>query len=324
MKKILFLSSAVLAIGLSIGQPQHRTVGASEAIGSKQLSLEETAIASNPGPQVKLLHRGAKPRQKLRFQPTANAKQTMTTIVKMDVVTLVEGQPWRQIKMPEIVMQAEMVITQVDANGDIHSEFTYTDAQIKPDPTVPPDAIAGISAEIKKLVGISGSSIVDNRGQVKSTKLNLPERFNPNTEQLFARMLKSFDRIASPVPAEAVGIGAKWQVSAAPKLNGINLTQQTTYELVKFQNNVATLEVAIQQQAPSQEMTSPGLPAGATVTMKSFQGQGTGQITLQMDGAMLVTSNIDLVSQTETNARRNGQSANFGTEISMQMTIQSN
>ncbi|MBC6480762.1 MAG: hypothetical protein GDA56_26300 [Hormoscilla sp. GM7CHS1pb] len=248
----------------------------------------------------------------------------MTTIVKMDVVTLVEGQPWRQIKMPEIVMQAEMVITQVDANGDIHSEFTYTDAQIKPDPTVPPDAIAGISAEIKKLVGISGSSIVDNRGQVKSTKLNLPERFNPNTEQLFARMLKSFDRIASPVPAEAVGIGAKWQVSAAPKLNGINLTQQTTYELVKFQNNVATLEVAIQQQAPSQEMTSPGLPGGATVTMKSFQGQGTGQITMQMDGAMPVTSNIDLVSQTEMNARRNGQSANFGTEISMQMTIQSN
>ncbi|MBC6455776.1 MAG: hypothetical protein GDA43_23475 [Hormoscilla sp. SP5CHS1] len=237
MKKILFLSSAVLAIGLSIGQPQHRTVGASEAIGSKQLSFEKTAIASNPGPQVKLLDRGAKPRQKLRFQPTANAKQTMTMTMKMDVVTLAEGQPWRQVKMPEIVMQAEMVITQVDANGDIHSEFTYTDAQIKPDPTVPPDAIAGI---IKKLVGISGSSIVDNRGQVKSTKLNLPEGFNPNTEQLFARMLKSFDQIASPVPAEAVGIGAKWQVSAAPKLNGINLTQQTTYELQLVQETSRT------------------------------------------------------------------------------------
>jgi len=324
MKKIIFLSSAVLAIALGIGQPLSRTVSASDAVGSKQLSSEETTIARSPGPQVKLLDRGAKPRQKLRFKPTANAKQTTTRTVKMGVVTLVEGQPWRQVKMPEIVMQAEMTIAQVDANGDIHSEFTYTDARIKPDPTMPPDAIAGISEEIKKLVGVSGSAIVDNRGNVKSTKFNFPEGLNPNIEQLFARMSNSFDRFSSPVPEKAVGIGAKWEVSATPKLDGINITQQTTYELLNFQDNVATLKVAIQQQAPSQDMTSPGLPAGATVTMKSFQGQGTGQITMGLDGAMPVTSNIDLVSQTDMNAQGNGQSANFGTEVSMQMTLQSN
>lgn len=324
MKKILFLGSALLAIALNIGQPLHRTVGASEAIGSKQLSNQETPMAPNTGPQVKLLNPGSLPRQKLRFQPTANAKQNMTMTMKMDVVTLVEGQAWRQVKMPEILLQMEMVITQVDANGDIHSQFSYTDAQIKQDPTMPPEAIAAMSEEIKKLVGISGSSIIDNRGQVKSTELNLPEGLDGNSEQLFARLSKSFDQISSPVPAEAVGIGAKWQVEAAPNLNNIKMTQQTTYELVNFQDNVATLKVAIQQQAPSQDMTSPGLPAGATLTMKSFQGQGTGQTIMGLDGAMPVSYNIDLVSQTEMNADRDGQSANFGTEVSMQITIQSN
>lgn len=322
MKKTLLIGSALLAIALGLGQPLSRTVSASD--GSKQLSPEETSIAPGANMQVKLLNAGAFPRQKLRFQPTANAKQNMTMTVKMGVVTLVEGQPWRQAKMPEIVMQMEMAILRVDTNGDIHSQFSYTDAQIKPDETMTPDAIAKISEEIQKIVGITGSSIIDNRGQVKSAKFNLPEGLDPNTAQLLARLSNSLDHISSPMPAEAVGIGAKWQVETTPNLNGINMTQQTSYELLNFQDNVATLKVAIQQQAPSQDMTSPALPADATVTMKSFQGQGTGQITMGLDGAMPVSSNIDLVSQTEINAQRNGQSANFGTEISMQMTIQSN
>ncbi len=228
-----------------------------------------------------------------------------------------------KVKLPESVMTIEMVVTKVDANGDIHYQFSYSDADVVGDTTVPPNVIEAMRSQIRKIVGINGSCIVDNRGQTKAYNLVLPERLDQNTKQRLEQMSNSLNQLYSPVPQQAVGIGAKWRLSSSPNLGGINLTQVTTYQLISLQNNVATLDAITEQHAGPQNLTRPGLPTGSTLTLKSLDSQGQGQITMGLNRLLPIRSNVSMHSNTEVNTRHAGQVATIGTKLFMELALQS-
>jgi hypothetical protein len=144
------------------------------------------------------------------------------------------------------------------------------------------------------LVGLSGSVVVDSRGQTKSTNLRLPQELDTATQQLFEQLSSSLGQLYAPLPEEAVGLGARWRTSQELNINGIQLTQSAIYELVSNQNNVLQLKMLVEQEAQSQEVklpASPDIPAGFTVQLRSFSNQGEGEMTLQL-GQMLPQRSI--------------------------------
>jgi hypothetical protein len=324
MKKILFVSSVCLF--LAGGELKPAPVPVSAAMHSVVAQNDNSTQASPTAPtQVQLLNPGSEPRQELRFKPRVNAKQTMTITTNMDVATSIASQPVPKIKFPASVMKMEQVVTQVDANGDIHSQFSYTDADVVADPTVPPELLNTVRSEIKKVVGLRGSSIMDNRGQIKSGNIVLPEGGDPITKQLFNQMSNSLSQFSSPVPLEAVGKGAKWRVSSSLDIGGIQLTQSTLYELVDLKDNVATLNVSMEQQAKSQELTPIGVPAGTTFTLKSLNSQGQGQIIMPLDAVMPIRSNLSIRSNNGMSIKQgsSGQETTLETNLLMQMALES-
>jgi hypothetical protein len=324
MKKAFLISSCcALLAGSGL---EFQTVPVSAAT---PVLLTQTNNSSTTPPQastrVELLAPGAQPRQELRFQPKVNTKQITTITTNMDAVGSLSGQPMPSIKIPTSVMKLETTITQVDANGDIHSQFSFTDADVMPAPDSPPEMVNALRSALKLLVGLKGTSIVDNRGQIKAGNIELPEASDPITNQLFKQISNSLAQASSPLPQEAIGIGAKWRVASQLNVSGINLSQSTIYELVALKDNVATFNVSLEQQAQSQQLSLPGMPTGATLTLKSLKSQGQGQIVVPLDMAIPARSTISVRSQNEMNVKpANGEEdATLETNISMQMTLES-
>lgn len=325
MKKTLFvaslcLASAGLAIELSPASTQAET-----RIVAQQPARDAAAPAANSKtPQVELLNPGAEPRQQLRLKPAINLTETTVITLKIERGTSVNAQSSPAIKLPGSVMTFETKVTKIDANGDIHYEFFCTNADIAGDTAnFPATAIDALRSQLKKMVGVKGSFIMDNRGFDKGGKFIFPEGVDSQLKQQFQQMSK--EQLSLPLPAEAVGKGAKWRVFSASYFNGINVNNLVTYELTRLQDGVVTLNSSIEQQANPQNLTRPQLPAGATFTLKSFVGKGGGEFIIRVDQLQPVRFIVSVNYDTEMVLKNPGnpEELTFKTQMSMEMTLDS-
>ena len=247
-----------------------------------------TSPATNPPiTKIDLLAAGTGEKKQLRFTPVVNSRQTSTLTLRLDDKGLAATIPATKLTM-------EIVVTQIAANGDISFDFTYKNVDIVAEPGIPPSVIEPIRRSLSSLVGLSGAVVVDSRGQTKSTSLRLPQELDSSTQQIFEQLSNSLGQLYAPLPEEAVGLGARWRTSQELNINGIQLTQSAIYELVSNQGNVLQLKMLVEQEAQSQEVklpTSPDIPAGFRVQLRSFSNQGEGEMTLQL-GQMLPRRSI--------------------------------
>lgn len=250
-------------------------------------------------PQYSLLDAGVEPRQPLRFAPQPNQMQTTTMTLQSNVAMEVGGQVLPSMDAPASTMTFESSITQVDDNGDIHYQMYCTGVEVADSPNAPPQVRELLDAQLKNLVGAGGTFVMDSQGNVKESDFKLPENADAMMQQIFEQISQSFEQLSTPFPAEAVGLGAKWQMAQTLNVSGMQMTQNTLYELVSLQQNVATLKITIEQQAPSQQIAPPGLPPGAKVTLNSMASQGQGQVTIRLDRLMPESGTMSLQSATD-------------------------
>jgi hypothetical protein len=326
MKKIWIASSFIIFVLAGEGlKPAIPSVSAEIPFAVKPLPSDATKTAPAAKPQLELLNQGAEPRRELRFKPTVNVKEKATLTLKMNTATSVAGQPMLSLDMPAMVMGMDLVATQVDPNGDIHYQFSYTDADVAGEGTLPPQAIEGMRSNLKKIIGMSGTAIVDNRGHTKASNFVLPEGSDTTLKQLLDQLSKSLEQISAPIPEETVGIGAQWRVSSSVNIGGINLNQITTYQLVELQDNSFTLNVSVEQHAGEQNFSSPQMPSGAAATVKSHHALGQGRLTQRLDRLMADRFTLSIRSNMEINVKNaaSWQEMPVATKSFTEMTLES-
>jgi hypothetical protein len=327
MKKTLFLASLCLATAGWAIELSPASLSAETPLVVQQPDRGVSAPAANSKtPQVELLNPGVEPRQQLRLKPAIDVKETTVMTLKVDMEISALGRSSPVAKSPVSVMTFETKVTKIDPNGDIHYEFAYTNADITGDTgNTPPAARDAMRSALKSMVGMKGSFIIDNRGFNKGGNFILPQGADNNLKQMVGQMSKSIEQLASPLPAEAVGKGAKWRVSSSSDFSGMNLNDISTYELASWQDGVASLNVSIEQQANPQNITSPQLPPGTTLTLKSFASQGRGKVTARLDRLMPFRSTVSVSSNSEMSGKNAGSSEELTitTKMAMEMTLES-
>lgn len=327
MKKTLFVASLCLATAGWAIELSPASLSAETPLVVQQPDRGVSAPAANSKtPQVELLNPGVEPRQQLRLKPAIDVKETTVMTVKMDMEIFASGRSSATAKIPVSVMTFETKVTKIDPNGDIHYEFAYTNADITGDTgNTPPDARAARRSTLKSMVGVKGSFIMDNRGFNKGGNFILPEGVDNNLKQMVRQMSKSIEQLTSPLPAEAVGKGAKWRVSSSSDFSGMNMNVISTYELASWQDGVASLNLSIEQQANPQNITSPQLPRGTTLTLKSLASQGRGAITRRLDRLNPFRSTASVSSNSEMSAKTAGSSEELTitTKMVMEMSLES-
>ena len=127
--------------------------------------IENQLPPVNSKSQIKLITTGAQPRQRLRFTPQAGQKETANMQMDMDMSMSVNGKPAPEFKLPGTSLNLNAIANKIKPNGDIHYEFSYSDIDTVGESNLPPKALEDMRREIKKMEGLKGSVIVDDRGR---------------------------------------------------------------------------------------------------------------------------------------------------------------
>lgn len=325
-KRQLIASLCLVSAGWAI-ELSPASISAETPLVVQQPASDLSVPASNSKiPQVELLNPGVEPRQQLRLKPSLGVKQTTTMVVKMEMEVSTAGRSTNVNKVPIMVLTIDTKATKLDANGDIHYDVSYASADIAADtPNLPIAALDSMRSAVKKLVGLKGSFIMDNRGAHKGGSFTLPAEADNNLKQMIQNMSKSLQQLASPLPAEAVGKGAKWRISFPSNAGGMNVNQTAIYELIDLQDGVATLKTSVEQQANPQNLTLPQLPAGSTMAIKSFESQGQGEVVMRLDQLMPFRSVVSINSNSEMiiKVAGNPEELTMKTKLLMEMTLDS-
>jgi hypothetical protein len=148
--------------------------------------------------------------------------------------------------------------------------------------------IETVSGDLKN---IKGTVIVTNRGVAKDMQLDMTKLSNPQFGQMLDSLKTSLNSLALPLPEEAVGLGARWQVRQALSSGGATLFQTVDCELSAMTATSATIKTNVAQTAPPQPMQSALLPPGTDVSIESMTGTGTGTMTIAFD-ALVPTGDV--------------------------------
>jgi hypothetical protein len=271
------------------------------SVVAKPAAVTPTTETKPAPPQVELLNPGAEPRQALRFKPTLQDQQLATMTMNMDM-KMKDAQADKSIpgpKPPGMIVKIETTVTKIEPNGNIHYQARYVDFNVADTSELPPAALEQMRSQLAKMKDLKILSVVDNRGQTLSVNFEIPDGADQITRSMLTQVSKSIEQASVALPEAAVGLGAKWRIASDINMFGMNLPQAATYELVNLQNGVAMLNVVMDQQATSQTMNLPGLPAESGVRIKSLNTTGQGEVTVRFDRLLPISAKIAVDSKAE-------------------------
>ena len=334
MKKPLFATYLVLLFTGFGATPPSVPVSAETPLVTSQVSPTSPNASTPLQPQVELLNPGSEPRQILRFEPAANAKQTTIMTMSMDMSGTVESEsiPTMAIPtmdFPTITMTLEAATKPLN-NGDIQIDFAYSNVDVGSDTTAPPDVLEMMRSQLQILTAVKMSYVIDNQGNTKNVNIILPDKLDPNLKQFVDQLLNSLEQFAiSPFPNEAVGVGAKWQIVSSLPLMGLPANEmKMIYEVGNIQDDQVTLNVTMGMQGgslTSTELPFPGLPPDLDLTIKSMAIQSTGTLILELDQIMPISGRTSTVSNMEMsiNNPNINEPMNMKMNSTIDMTIES-
>jgi len=269
-------------------------------------------------PVVRLLDQGAAPQRELRLAPEAGLKQQVEMVMRMNTTVTMNGMQMPAPAMPAIKTVMIIEVTEVAENGDITSTFETTEAGGADGPL--PPMYQGM---FDGLVGMSGTTVMTNRGLTRKADMQLPADADPMIRQQVESIEENMTQMSAPFPAEAVGVGAKWEVKQRITSGGITIDQTAVYELVKSNEDVIELAVQISQTAGEQPLNQPGLPPDASITLKSMSSTGSGMLSLLLGHIAPESATMDMDSKVNATMAMQGQSMNFDQAIKTSMATSS-
>lgn len=277
------------------------------------VSLAHSAAADTNDPVVKLVDAGKAPLKPLRLTAKKGLKRTVITRMTMGLsMDLGNGAPVAQ-DMPPIEMVFTMKVTDVAANGDIRYDAAFKRPKVIASALTSPAVVKAMNDAFKGVEGITGYTVMTNRGFVKEVKLDVPASTSPQVKQMLDSMKQSMSQISSPFPDEAVGVGAKWDTITKVSANGIEIQQTASNRLVSLKGNKATLNIVLAQTAKPQTFSANGI----TANLESYAADGTGETVFDLAGLIPSSATVGMKSALKMSAA--GQK--IGMKLSVDMTL---
>jgi hypothetical protein len=256
------------------------------------------AESSAPGSKssVKLIDAGAEPRSVLRLHVQPGEKQTAIMTMKMNMEMPGMGGAGagaKAPKLPAMTIPTDFTVQSVAPNGDITYTAVVGEPGIQADPGTTPQVAEAMKQALAKIKGLTSTGIISSRGVSKRVEMKAPADADPQLRQSLDQMKEAMANLAVPVPDEAVGAGAKWEVQVPVKTQGMTIEQTATYQLVSVAGDHVNASVALVQNAANQKIQNPGM-AGAQMNLIQLTGKGTGNITADLSKLVPAQASIDM------------------------------
>ena len=240
---------------------------------------------------VKLLDAGSEPRTVLRLHPTVGDKQSMSMTMKIGMDMNVAGNAVPAMDLPAIVMNLDVAVKDISADGIIAYTMQFNDATIGATDKTPPAVATAMKAGLDGISGMTGTGTMSDRGVVKNVEMKLPATAAPQLAQTIGQMKDSFSSSSTPLPEEAVGPGAKWEYQTRIKSQGMAIDQTIAFELVSVEGDHVNLRSTLTQSAANQKISNPAMPT-LKMDLTKMTGNGGGTSTLDLGKLMPVAGTL--------------------------------
>jgi Family of unknown function (DUF6263) len=240
--------------------------------------------------------------------------------MKMGMAISAGGMAEQPIKLPTMKLVMDMTVKEVGTNGDIIYDVVTSDASV----TEEPDVIAQVAEAMKNAVagmkGVGGTGTVTSRGISQGAEIKAPEGADPQVSQFVEQMKETMSRVALPLPEEAIGAGAKWEVKMPIKSQGITLSQTATYELVAVEDERGTAKTSVTQTASNQKIQNPMMP-GTKVDLTRLTGKGTGEVKFDVGQILPPEASVEFHQEMSTSMTTSNSSQKQTTTMKMDLNL---
>lgn len=248
-----------------------------------------TASTTTTTPEPELLDAGSAPRTALRLRFTEGESTTVALSFDLDV-TQQSGGAEQVLDSPTVREEVRFTVDRVEGDEAVVS-FRFTAAATDPEAAgLTPEERLALDADLQQLLGVGGLGRVDERGAFTSFAYDLPADLDPEVAASLDQFEGQLTDLALPVPAEPLGVGARWRTTSERTLAGTTVAQTTTYEITAIDGSVVRYTATTEQSATDQVIDPDTLPSGTTATLVSADLRGT--VTGTMDLTSLVATSI--------------------------------
>jgi hypothetical protein len=246
--------------------------------------------------QVKLLEPGEQPRQALRYKFHLDHPETVAMDLRMAMGMEVGAAKQPETDTPGVRMTLQLTPKVVTPEGRLRYDFRLEAIEVIKDPVVRPDMVAAVEFQTRPLIGLAGSAEVDPRGMTRTVDfVQSPEASPAAVQGLLDNLRQSIRGIASPLPEEPVGKGATWEISIPVDTPAVKLTQISTHTLKEIRADKGKIDIGIRQEAAAQPIAFPGMSPGATASLESLVGVGSGAMEFDLN-KLVPESTVSLTS----------------------------
>jgi hypothetical protein len=278
----------------------------------------ETRSAASTGPsapQVNLIDAGAEPRKVLRLHPKVGAKQTVGLTMKIASEMKLGAAPATATKIPAIKLSMDVTVKSISPEGDITFEMVLDDANVVEEEGVMPQVIEALKSSLGGIKGMTGTGVKSDRGFSKTSEMKLPAGADNRT---LDQMRDALSSLSAPLPEEAIGPGAKWEVRSTPESQGVMMVETTANQLVSVDGEQLLVKGTLAQQAANQKMKNPG---GLSQRIISLKGNGTSEITFDLAQLLPLEATSDSHTDTTIEMTSGSQKQTVVTKTEMNMEL---
>jgi Family of unknown function (DUF6263) len=283
--------------GAAAGAPQPAVQAEADTTPARAAVADKT---------IKLLEAGAEPRQALRLHPKAGDQGSVTMTMALGVDMQMGQMPGLNMKLPGMKLTLDSKVAEVRPNGDIKYDMVVTDAAITESPEALPQVVEAMKNSFGSMKRITASGLMSAQGVSKEFQMKLPSGSDVQTKQALEQMRETFSRLSSPMPAEPIGAGAKWEVKTPIKSQGMTIQQTATYELVSIEGDRLTLKNTIAQSAAKQKVANPAMP-NLKLDLTEMKGEGKGESVADLSRILPSEAVMDLHSEMQMAMNAGGQ-----------------
>jgi hypothetical protein len=263
------------------------------------LGLAALAACASSGaraaPDVRLLSQGSEPRRELRYSAPVETDATFRrSLVQRSTLTLESGGERQESVGPEVRFELELEARA--ERGGIAQTLRVIEVGLT---NVPDESWREELAPVLAVFeGLTGEVRLTARGVVREARFAPLREVGPEADRALADLQRALSRSAAPLPAEAVGPGARWEVASDVEVGGLGLSQLVRTELVGFEpardggGERVRLAVEIEQRAGRQALDVPGRPSGS-VWLIELEGRSSGTVVTDLRTAFPLEGRLE-------------------------------
>ena len=247
-------------------------------------------------PTVELLSAGSEPRRELRYALAPGSSERVTVELDMEMAMTLGDAPSPPVQLPRMRMVLDLTVDEALEDAARYT-FELTDAKTLDADGVDPSVLRAIEQGLFHAVGTGGSAQIDDRGFIRFIGMEIGEDAPAETRQMMETTAQQMEQLSSPLPAEPVGVGARWEVIQHLEQNGIALVQTSVMTLESVDGDSGRVVASTRQHADPQVVDMPGAMAGARAELLELRGRRDGELAFDLTRLMPVRGQMRTESE---------------------------